>query len=290
VNSFFAPLGAGYNTPGNNGSVWSKSLSVSGSSGTQITVTDGSGFVFRPGMTVTGTGVPANTIVTSVAGSWPWASATLTLNNRVGNPTSVVISQPNIATIVAYTIENNDFYGVWEPPTVAYPMLAATTIYNNRHTDGRGAYIVALNNSLTKGSFVAGNSWGRRDALVSLGSAFAAGSMAQGDVVMKRAGYNGHVVLCDGSRRPIGTVVRTVNGAQTVDYVIAGCSDEGITPYGHNRGDSSIAANALVFVDAAHPGGITATPPTSGWAQPIGLNGGSAIAPGAIAPLRELWC
>jgi hypothetical protein len=85
-------------------------------------------------MTVTGTGVPDNTTVRSVAGSWPWASATLTLNNTVSNPTSVVISQPNIATIVAYSIQNNDFFGVWELPTVAYPMLAATTIYNNRHT------------------------------------------------------------------------------------------------------------------------------------------------------------
>lgn len=293
ANSMFT-WGAGYDSPGNyKNALWSREFAVTNVSGSQITVRDGSGFVFRPGMTVNGTGFPAGTMVTAVAGTWPWSSATLALSRRpAGAPASCTIAQPQIAAMVARVIQNNDFFNVW-PQTNGYPAFAAIGISNNRYTDGQGALAAALKHPLIRATNNAGNNvWGRADSGMALGSSVTSDHVEAGDLVMKRAGYAGAVVRCDGSRRPLGAAVRAAEGSSerpvACDFVIRSCSDDSHGAIVRNRSSSAIAAGALLKVDLDNPGGaVTASDLADGPA--IGVNGPMAIAAGATGIAGELW-
>jgi hypothetical protein len=292
ANSLFT-WGAGYNSPGNySNTLWSKRFSVTQASGKQITVRDGSGFVFRPGMAVTGHGFAAGTTVTAVTGTWPWASATLTLSHApAGGASSCTVAQPQIAALVARTILNNDFLNVW-PQTNGHPALAAIGITNNRYTDGSGALDTAVKTPLIHATQSAANNvWGRGDSGLALGSAATTDKVACGDLVMKRAGYGGGVVRCDGSRKPLGAAIRAADGHAGVaacDYVIRACVDDSHGAIVRNRSGSAITPGALLKVDAAHPGGVmTASSLADGPA--IGVNGPGSIAAGATGIAGELW-
>jgi hypothetical protein len=292
ANSLFT-WGAGYNSPGRNpATLWSKHFSVSGTIGKQMTVADGSGFVFRPGMIVAGSGIAPGTTITAVAGQWPWASAKLTLSAApTGSPPSCTIAQPLIAALVARVIQNNDFLNVW-PQTHGYPAFAAIGVSNNRYTDGGGALTTALSTPLIKATNSAGNNvWGRVDSGLALGSSVTPDDVRPGDLLMKRTGYAGQVVRCDGSRKPVGTAIRAANGSAgpaSCDYVIRACADDNHGGFVRNRSGSPIAPDALLKVDLAHPGGVTAASSLAD-GPAIGVNGSSPIAAGAAGIADELW-
>lgn len=293
--------GFGWRAPNAAFAQWSATFSVSTSSGTSLTLTDGTGFVFRPGMTVVGTGVPANTVINSVAGNWPWSTVVLTLNNSVTSPTSVVVGQPLLATWVAYHITDNDISGPALGESVpGFPLVACSFFGRNRVKDGTGMLSRAQNGPLIIGSpalastFAWGNSIGDTgdNGCLVLGSGIpSTGALAAGDVLMTRSNANGQLTKCDATRRPIGVAIRANNASNNgnVDYLVRASFDNaGTTIPIINKGASNIAAGALVKVDAANPGGVTtASSPNDGWV--IGVNGASIINAGTSGNLGELW-
>jgi hypothetical protein len=292
ANSLFT-WGAGYDSPGKYANTfWSKHFSVTGTSGSRITVREGSGFVFRPGMTVTGSGFADGTTIAAVEGTWPWSSATLTLSHKAtAGAKSCTIAQPQIAALVARAIVNNDFLNVW-PQTNGHPAFAAIGISNNRYTDGTGALDTAVTTPLIHATNSAGNNmWGRADSGVAVGSSVTSDNVALGDLVMKRTGYAGSVARCDGSRKPLGAAIRAANGVggfASCDYVVRACADDGQGAIVHNRSATAIAPESLLKVDPTQPGGVTtATDLADGPA--IGVNGSSTIAAGATGIAGELW-
>jgi hypothetical protein len=289
INSVFT-WGAGYEAPNTGFSVWQKGFSVTGVSGNQLTVSDGNGFLFRPGMTVTGSGFATGTVVTSVAGAWPWSSATLTLNNApTGSPSSCTIGQPFLATLVAHIVGNNEFFGSFDP--TSYPMICAGGADNNHHHDGYGAYQAAQSHPLIAGCAGGcwGNVYGSVESGLCLGTVYASVDIEHGDLIMNRAGYSGWAALCDGSRKPLGAAIRAASAnSGGVDYVIRANSDQHGAIVVNNRGSATIPARSLLKVDAANPGGVTvATNLADGPA--IGISGTSDIAGGSSGNAGELW-
>lgn len=294
-NSFFSS-GVAYQAPSTSQTQWSKTFSVAASAGTSLTLTDGSGWVFRPGMTVTGSGVPAGTVVTAVAGSWPWATVVLTVNNSVTGPTSVVVSMPLLAAWVALFIQNNEVVGNAISGATGYPLFMCQGLIRNRVRDAGAMLTVAqagpiAAGSVTNGGFPAyGNVWGAAGDVGCpvMGSAQPASTLLAGDVLMTRSGYQGQAMRCDGSRRPIGVAIRASNASTNgdVDYLIRASATTTIPV--QNKAATAIAAGALVKVDTANPGGVTtAASPNDGWV--IGVNGTAAIAATSAGTLAELW-
>jgi len=241
-------------------------------------------------MTVTGSGFAAGTTIASVAGEWPWSAATLTLSTSPsGSPSSCTISQPFLATLVAQRVSNNEFFGNWDLST--YPMICAGGAALNRHHDGYGAYKAATSYALLArcDGGATGNTFGLLESGLCVGSSYSYDDFEQGDLVMKRAGYNG-VVRCDGSRKPLGAAIRAISSsAGCVDYLIRGTTEELEAPIVvNNRSADSIPAGSLLKVDTANPGGIVAAANLAD-GPAIGLNGDSAIPGGSAGHARELW-
>jgi hypothetical protein len=285
-------FGLAFNAPNPSGAtVWAKQFNVTAGSGNQIAVRDGSGFVFRPGMTVTGSGFAADTVIAAVAGTWPWTSATLTINNPPsGSPSTARISQPFIAGMVAFTILNNDFLNV-VPPT-SYPVLGGSYVALNRVTDAGGAYGEAGQHPLVvcPGGNCVGNTYGRLDAGQCFGTCGRDDDINAGDVLMMKNGSGGHAIRCDGTRKPFGVSLRTVSGPPgALDYAVRANSDVGNQDIPvNNYGSATIAANALVKVDTVNPGGVT-TASSLADGPAIGVNGPNPLAPGTSGTLGELW-
>ena len=276
---------------------WSGDFSVAGSSGTSLTLKDGQGFVFRPGMTVAGTGIPANTTVVGVTGSWPWSTVTLTLNKSVSGPQSVHVSQPYLGGLVAGSISNNHLSSKLKAIlTTRTPVFASPVVLNNTIQDGSTslslARLAALSANPSGGLGTCyGNvygSYGDPASLV-LGSAPAHTPVAVGDLLMPAPGFG--VQPCDGSRKPYGVAIRADSGTGAqgnIDYYVRASAVSHSSPTVHNRSSNTIAANALLKVDTAHPGGVTtASGPNDGWV--IGINGTSAIPPNSTGAAAEIW-
>lgn len=305
--------GGFYKTPNNGlyGYNWAKTFNVVSVSGNQITLTDGSGWLFRPGMQVTGTNIPANTLVTAVAGSWPWSTVTLTLSNApTGTPSTVTVAIPLMGAFASHysIIRGNRFGGSIMNGATGYPFIVAGSSYNNRIDDFYGAVGLASQSPLlgagepqyAEGGAVSG--YGLTAGIPRIGQLLS-GCLQEnaqcevGDLLMSAGiGYGNcpSWAQCDGTRRPIGAALQAVsaNARSGVDVLASGVyqSQGVLSPTVNNKTSSSIAAGSLVYVDSAHPGGVTATQPSSGWTQPVGVVSTSAIAAGSSGVLDELWC
>jgi hypothetical protein len=277
-------------------SPWANTFSVSSSSGTSMAVTDGSGFLFRPGMTVSGSGVPAGTVIVSVSGQWPWSTATLTLSQSVNSPGTVTISQPTLATLTALSVSNNQIHGSWLGSgynDTSYPMFC--TMYGSSHNkiySGASVYQKIQSVPMCVGQNAYGNIYGDAASCLLMSSAYTTDpSLLVGDLVMSRQGYVGWVVRADGSRNPLGVAMQSYPaGGGCIDYQIKASYTigGGDTATVRNRSSTTIAANALLKLDVANPGGVTTAADLAD-GPALGVNGSSAIAPGSTGTADELW-
>lgn len=285
-----------YQAPINSQHLWSGVFSVNTSAGTSLTINISNNFLLRKGMTVVGSGVPANTTITAISGSWPWnPTAVLTVSNSVSSPTSVTIAQPQLGSIVARTITNNYFHGQLISAVSNFPYLYADlTIGGNTADDGLTALNIAVGagGGLTGGGAtrVGGNIFGNGGTIGISAERMNTGSSAtQGDLLMRVTG-NG-LTQADGTRRPYGVALRNATTSLSVDVQRQANTLLGLYngPLVRNLTASNIAANALVYVDATNHGGVSGTAPGSGWIYPIGVNGASIINAGTTGRLDELW-
>jgi hypothetical protein len=141
------------------------------------------------------------------------------------------------------------------------------------------------------GGLCFGNAWGHLDSGTCLGTCSRIDDISYGDVLMLKNGYAACAVRCDGTRKPFGISLRTVSGPLgPIDYVVRATGDATGSPVipVNDYGSETIAANALVKVDTANPGGVT-TASSLADGPAIGVNGPTAISPGASGTLQELW-
>lgn len=296
--------GMGSSAPASSGG-WSSLFGVISSSGDTITVNDGTGRYLTPGMTVVGSGVPADTEIVSIAGTWPWATPVITLNNAVTSPTAVTISQPYLASIVALGVEDNEFLGQLAGNPSSPLFAVGQQALDNKVSDGRSCLAAAANGPLIVGPANApisagGNTFGSAGdtSTILIGSGPPPGEavhrgdlMATGDTSSPTSGGN-FLRLCDGTHKPVGVALRADAGTHTqgnMDYLICGGGASDVSVPVFNRSGSDIAAHVLLYADATNRGGVTATKPSTGWTAPIGLNGASVITNGTAGVADELY-
>jgi hypothetical protein len=279
---------------------WTTTCPVTSVSGTQLSVTEGTGYWAQVGMTVTDTNgyYPAGTTITAISGQWPWSTLTVTTSNAPSQtPSSVTIAQPYLGAICADNVSNNTFEGNLRtlPLQNTFPLIYVNSSANgNFSNDYLTAIQVAETSRLigSKGNtnpLCDGNTWGVGVAQMSTSSMSSTSTCLAGDVLMRQTG-NG-LTIADGSRHALGIAVNSGASSRPVDYILKTANNGRLTgATANNKGGSQIPANALVYVDAVNPGGITATQPTGvSFNQPIGINGVTAIAAGTSGVLDEVW-
>jgi hypothetical protein len=252
--------------------------------------------------TATSSLIPAGTMVQSVSGVWPWTTATLTLNNTPTGtpPAGVTVGFPNIAPYVCNSFSANEFLADIRGNAASepYPLICANTINMNRASDYQNAVTVALGNpngiaigvpGASNPPACEGNVWGFGAGQAQTVGMSATHTCLANDVLMRRV--NDGVMQADGTRRVVGVSLIAGVAGQPVDMIVR-VPNNGVLVGAtvNNKTSSSIAANALVYVDGAHPGGVTSTQPTSAvCSNPVGINGATAIAAGASGTLDEFW-
>jgi hypothetical protein len=104
-------------------------------------------------------------------------------------------------------------------------------------------------------------------------------AVAAGDLLM----FSGRrFVKLDGTTRPVGVAMLAAANRAMVDVQARGSRSQNRAVVS-NKSGSSIAANNLIYPDSVHPGGVTATQPSMGFTQAIGLTGRSTSRTGRLA-------
>ena len=262
-----------------------------GPTGNQITFNDATGIYWQIGMTVTNNAnVPANTTVTALSVAWPNTPITATLsNNLTGDPTgqTVKIRQPQVATITMFSIFDN-VSNIFSGGSVfpSYHVPSGGSIHDNVCFTTQQVVNGAKSVPLTSGPTY-NTTWGVPKGTY-LGSGQLAGgvSCSAGDLLMyDNSGQK--LKLCDGTSFPVGAAVLATATAGNVDFYITAQNPNFATVI--NKTAGTIAANALLKVDTANPGGVTtATSLTDGYV--VGVNNGTAITAGTSGTIAQLKC
>lgn len=285
---------------------WSQSCPVTAASGSTLTVTDSmGGFVFHKNMTVTGTGIPAGTVITAVAGSWPSTSYMLTLSQAPSSSAvgqNATISMPTVATFVAQAVMNNEWRGELTGRP-GFPFIAGYYVGANRVRDGGKALAKVLQGdrlmtvtpdrveyAIDPAAPV--DRWGEggpHGCLILTGQGSYSFLVSQYDVVEMAPGNDltkRGVRPATGGMPVVGIAMQTSIrfSPGPLDIVARATSGQGV-PVKNKSGAMTPAG--LVKVDAANPGGITAASAMSD-GPAIGYTNAD-IAAGATGTLAAFW-
>lgn len=279
-------------------------------SGSTITLTTSSGFVFRKNMLASGTGWAGQTVTAiastaSATDNWapPGTSVTYTITMSgppTGSPTSITLTMPARATIACGAISDVEFgNSISSETAIVTPFLVAPQgAHDNRLSDGAvvKAYIDAgqqfvdpITGSGFSSSFVYGNQWGS----VAPGSSLYTSMQAVNGTVISA---NDLVeVFIDGNSRRLqraqGTGAKVIGAAQqavssghpTVDVLCATSGKPGGGTLLNNSSGVTINIGARVKVDTSHPGCVAACASASDVSVGVALATFATGTAGAVA-------
>jgi len=238
-------------------------------------------------MIVTGADIPANTTVTEVSGSWPWTTCTLTLSNAPSGAAQVKIGMPSIATIVGWTIVNNDFQGIWIPGSANVPFLMGAVIAGNRIRDTTHAWQEASTSGVGLARAIPGsdgnvfaNDYGSGapgDARMT--SVQLAGTVVVGDLVQQQPANTSLVVeQANGALAPLGLAMAAGTVGENIEIITQGLAQSQTAPIANNR---------AAFAQSPQLGGSNLSTATTYTSLPLAAGLTGALAAGTNVTLSD---